>query len=101
MVDVYKSYKLFILFAIYMFVFVFVGVVVKYSDSIDDVNIVSEQEVVDEALMQCYALEGSYPYDINYLEKYGVVFNYQKYKYSYELSTAYKKPTLIVTENKQ
>lgn len=101
MIDVYKSYKLFIMFAIYMFVFVFVGIVVKYSHDIDDVNVVSEQAIVDEALMQCYALEGSFPYDVKYLEKYGIVFDYQRYSYSYELSTAYKKPTLIVTENSQ
>lgn len=98
MIDVYKSYKLFILFAIYIFVLLFVSIVAKSSDVIDTVNVVNEQEVVDEALMQCYALEGSYPYDIEYLEKYGVELDYQKYNYYYELSTAYRKPTLVVTE---
>jgi hypothetical protein len=42
------------------------------------------QESINRALVQCYALEGSFPEDIYYLERYGVAFNTDKYIYYYE-----------------
>ena len=43
------------------------------------------QEVIDKALLQCYALEGSYPSDLQYLsDHYGVILNENDYFYYYE-----------------
>lgn len=42
------------------------------------------KEVIDKALIQCYALEGSFPADIKYLKKYGVIFE-DKYEYYYDI----------------
>jgi len=39
--------------------------------------------IIDKALIQCYALEGSYPNDLRYLEKDGVVFQDDKFVYDY------------------
>ena len=36
------------------------------------------------ALAQCYALEGSYPADIKYLSRYGVIFDDSRFYYYYE-----------------
>ncbi len=43
------------------------------------------KEVIDKALVQCYALEGAFPSDIYYLEKYGVLFDDDKYLYDYDI----------------
>jgi len=42
-------------------------------------------EAFQKAIAQCYALEGSYPPDLQYLEKYGVVMDEDKYFYMYSL----------------
>ena len=41
--------------------------------------------VIDKALLQCYALEGSYPTDVQYLaDNYGIILNENDYFYYYE-----------------
>lgn len=41
--------------------------------------------IIDKALVQCYALEGSYPPDLQYLQtNYGVVLDEKKYLFIYE-----------------
>lgn len=43
-------------------------------------------EAVKRAAVQCYALEGSYPPDLEYLEEhYGLVLNRDAYFYHYEI----------------
>jgi len=42
--------------------------------------------LIREAAANCYALEGKYPDDLNYLVKnYGIVLEYEKYVYTYEI----------------
>ena len=41
--------------------------------------------LVERAVVQCYALEGSYPPNLEYLRSYGVVPNYDHYIYNYEV----------------
>ena len=41
------------------------------------------KEIINKALVQCYALEGAYPGDLRHLEKYGVVFQDDKFFYDY------------------
>ena len=41
--------------------------------------------IIDKALIQCYALEGSYPPNLQYLQdNYGLVLNDKKYLFVYE-----------------
>jgi hypothetical protein len=54
------------------------------------------KEIIDRALIQCYALEGAYPNDIRYLSKYGVLFNNEEYEYYYELTWATYMPVVAV-----
>jgi hypothetical protein len=35
--------------------------------------------IIAKAAVQCYALEGSYPADVYYLSKYGVIFDDERY----------------------
>ena len=42
-------------------------------------------QVINKSLLQCYALEGSYPEDLNYLAaNYGIIINDDLYYYHYE-----------------
>jgi len=56
--------------------------------SFDQSNKIREEEEIlkhiNRALVQCYALEGSYPSEITYLSKYGISFDKEKYEYFYE-----------------
>lgn len=56
----------------------------------------SIEKIIDKALVQCYAMEGSYPGDIEYIEKYGVIFDNDKYIYHYEWYGGNLKPTVKV-----
>lgn len=53
--------------------------------------------VLIKAAVQCYALEGSYPPDLNYLkDHYGVILNETKYFYFYETQGSNILPKIMV-----
>ena len=54
------------------------------------------KEVIDKALVQCYALEGSYPFDIDHLKNYGVVIDTDRYFYYFEAVAVNIKPMVTV-----
>jgi len=54
------------------------------------------RDIIDKALVQCYALEGSYPADIHYLTKYGVIFLDDHFYYSYEIFATNVMPSVVV-----
>jgi len=54
------------------------------------------KEVIDKALVQCYALEGSYPYSIDHLRNYGVIIDEEKYIYSFDMFVTNVKPSVTV-----
>jgi hypothetical protein len=58
----------------------------------------SVRQIIDKALVQCYALEGSYPPDLSRVAEYGVVFDYDTYIYHYEWAGGNLKPFLSVIE---
>lgn len=44
------------------------------------------QTAVERAVMQCYALEGAYPPNLEYLQDhYGLIINEERYAYLYEV----------------
>jgi hypothetical protein len=57
-------------------------------------------EVLRKAAAQCYALEGEYPQNLEYLhEKYGVILDYGRYNYVYEPGAfSNMMPNIIVME---
>ena len=58
------------------------------------------EQLVEKALIQCYALEGSYPVDSQFedkMNKYGVILNHDKYVFYYEFISASIMPNIIVT----
>ncbi len=54
-----------------------------------------EENLVD-ILITCYAVEGAYPADVKYVQKYGFVFDEDKYIYEYEVKTSYELPSVNV-----
>lgn len=57
------------------------------------------KEAIEQACIQCYALEGSYPPDLKYLSKhYGLLLNEEKYFYHYEIFASNVMPNVEVYE---
>jgi len=57
------------------------------------------KEAIERACIQCYALEGSYPPDLDYLSKnYGLILNDDKYFYYYEVFASNVMPYVEVYE---
>ena len=57
-------------------------------------------EAVRETAVHCYAIEGQYPKDLNYIEEnYGLSYNHDKYTVHYELMGANLMPGIFVTES--
>ena len=57
------------------------------------------EQLVAKALVQCYALEGSYPIESQFEEKmnkYGVILNHDKYIFFYESFSANIMPDIMV-----
>ncbi|MGI6124142.1 MAG: hypothetical protein ACOYIG_08135 [Acetivibrionales bacterium] len=57
------------------------------------------KQAIERACIQCYALEGSYPPDLEYLkENYGLIINDDKYFYYYEIFASNVMPYVEVYE---
>jgi len=55
------------------------------------------EEILIKASIQCYALEGSYPPDIDYLRKnYGIIIDDEQYFYFYDTNGANIAPNIEV-----
>ena len=57
------------------------------------------EAIIDKALIQCYALEGSYPPNLEYLESYGVILDKAHFNYYFEGIGSNVKPIVKVFEN--
>ena len=56
------------------------------------------QEAVRRAMITCYAVEGAYPPDVNYLmENYGLAYNDEEYFVSYQAFASNVLPEIHVT----
>ena len=59
------------------------GPAVRFMDSYGRREMQVTADAIDKALVQCFALEGSYPSDITYLvDHYGLILNTDKYVYT-------------------
>lgn len=57
------------------------------------------RQATRKAVIQCYAIEGSYPPDITYLEEnYGLEYNHDKYFVDYERYASNLMPYVDVFE---
>lgn len=52
----------------------------------EQVGLSVAEAAIERSVMQCYALEGAYPPDLEYLVKnYGLILNTAQYVYQYEI----------------
>ena len=75
-----------------------ISAMVRYGDSGAARQADSVRQMIDKALVQIYALEGSYPGSISHVENYGIILDFERYFYHYEWHGSNMKPTLIVVE---
>ena len=67
------------------------------SSTSDSDNIESVRKSIENAAVQCYALEGHYPPSIDYLkENYSIITNEDAYIYHYEVEASNIMPTILV-----
>ena len=82
---------------------VVLGVFIAFSDSFYQSSLSSEKDVLQKALnrsiTQCYALEGSYPNDLVYLEDhYGLTYNKNRFFIDYQYIGDNLRPDVTIIE---
>ncbi|MCL2707927.1 MAG: hypothetical protein FWF03_02295 [Defluviitaleaceae bacterium] len=85
--------------AVIGFVFLYlIYAMARFGDQNAGRRVDSVQRIVEKALVQCYALEGSYPFELEQVEHYGVILDYNKYIFHYEWIAPNVKPIITVFE---
>ena len=69
----------------------------SFVDTSSKENIESVRASIENAVLQCYALEGHYPPNIQYLkENYSIIINEDAYIYHYDIEASNIMPTVLV-----
>lgn len=90
------AFTLLLIIVIVIFTQSFIGVS-RFDGSSENERIEALETAVTKAAVQCYAIEGSYPPDIDYLaEHYGLVLNKDAYFYHYETLASNILPIIAV-----
>ena len=81
----------------------FLAILIKGLSHFSSINEVQSLELlkqsVNRATIQCYAIEGIYPSELEYLEEnYGVVYDKDKYGVEYGCFASNIMPTIVVYE---
>jgi len=67
--------------------------------STDGKSLTVLEDAIKKAAVQCYAIEGSYPPDLQYLaDHYGIILNEENYIYHYQVFGSNVMPEIIVLE---
>lgn len=57
------------------------------------------EKAISRDIIQCYALEGYYPPDLNYIEEhYGLIYNKSEFFIDYQIEGENIKPTFTIIE---
>lgn len=91
-----------IYFPIVLFIIV-IGIFVFFSGSFQEANRMQEKEILQTALnrsiVQCYALEGSYPVSLAYLkDHYGLTYNEEHFFIDYNYIGGNLRPDITIIE---
>ena len=98
------SWKQGILFPCCIFVIVLVagvlgGLYFAHMSNMQNIDLLRQS--VRKAVVQCYAIEGAYPPNVEYIEKnYGIKYNQEKYFIDYEIFASNVMPNIEVYEKK-
>ncbi len=67
------------------------------SEDIDSNELITLRRTIDKAIVNCYAIEGAYPENLEYIEEnYGVVIDRDKFRVIYEVLGPNVLPNVIV-----
>lgn len=87
-------------FTIALVALAFVGLM-RFSDNIAAQQTDSIRQSVQNAVMHCYALEGSYPPSLDYLhDNYGLILDKQHYVYEYQTFASNLPPDIFIFKKK-
>lgn len=88
------------IFGVVLFVSCFIFFLVAISNVSDDVNdneVKTLEDSIDKAITTCYAIEGAYPENLQYIEdNYGVWIDYDKFLVVYSVLGPNVKPSVLV-----
>jgi len=56
------------------------------------------EQSINRALLQCYALEGKYPAELEHLHDYGIIINDSLYVYNYDFVASNVRPQVSVVD---
>lgn len=88
------TFSVVLFFGILMF---FLVSLKNVSSDIDDNELVTLRKSIDRAIVNCYAIEGAYPENLEYIEKnYGVVVDKDKFRVIYEVLGPNILPNVII-----
>jgi hypothetical protein len=76
--------------------FYLIFAMMRFGDGNADRQEESVRRIIDKALIQCYALEGSYPTELEAVEQYGVILDNKNFVFYYEWYGRNVKPILYV-----
>ncbi len=77
--------------------FILLRSVSGYGATNDSLSRANVQEIVVKYAIQCYASEGSYPPDIQYLvDNYGLILDEQRFIYQYEIFASNVMPEITI-----
>lgn len=80
--------------------FMLVRTVSGYGTTNDTISRTNVQEIVEKYAIQCYASEGSYPPDLDYLvDHYGLILDEDRYIYEYDIFASNVMPEIIIHDN--
>lgn len=75
----------------------FLTAITSVSDEVDENEVKALKNAIDKAITTCYAIEGTYPESIEYIEEnYGVVIERDKYAVVYDILGPNIKPNVVV-----
>lgn len=79
------------------------GVFVLFANSMTSNNTAREKEIlqnaIERSITQCYALEGTYPSSLSYLEEnYGLIYNKDQFFVDYQYIGGNLRPDITIIE---
>lgn len=79
-----------------LLVLVFTGIV-RFNQSVETERLASVKSSVEQAVIHCYALEGSYPPNLEYLQQnYGLILDKNRYVYDYRVFASNIAPEIFI-----
>lgn len=87
------------LFILFVLILIVIGGMENFGEASSEDSLQLVEEAVRRGAVLCYAIEGSYPPDLDYLARhYGLVLNEEAYFYHYEILGANLMPQIGVYE---